>query len=182
MTRLLSLRRVAGLVSMSVLTALLALVATGAPAFAHAELSGSNPEQGSTVGSLPDAVELVFTEAVGRPAAVSVIAPDGADLADGAPVIADDTLRQPVAADDMPAGEYTVSYQVQSADGHAISDTVRFTLRGAGQSSAETDTKAASPSDEIDLGLVLALVAGLLAALGLAGLGLVRLIRGAHHD
>lgn len=172
--------RVARLVSVAILSAVAALVAAGAPASAHAELAGSNPVQGSTVASLPGSVRLTFSEVVGRPAAVSVIAPDGTDLADGGPGVVDDTLTQPVAAADAPAGQYSVSYQVMSADGHTISGAVQFVLQGVSGQASETAGASPAPSaDEgVGTGVLVGLVAGLVAALGMVVLGLSRLVGG----
>lgn len=170
-----------GLTRLVSVATLVALVAVGAPASAHAELAESNPAQGSSVDSMPRAVELTFTEAVGRPIAVSVVGPDGADLAQDGPAVADTVLRQPVAADGAAEGPYSVNYQVKSADGHTISGTVRFVLGGPDVTSAVG--QGLPPEDTgVGAGALGSIVAGLLVALGLVAFGISRLVVGHRGD
>lgn len=160
-----------------------AMVLTAAPASAHAELVSSDPAQGSTVGSVPDSVTLTFTEALDRPAAVSVIAPDGTDLAEGGPDVVGDTLTQSVSgvsADDASPGRYSVSYQVVSADGHSVSGTVAFLLRGASRD--EPASSAPLQEEGPREGVVIGLLGGLVLALGTVVLGLSRVAGGTRHD
>ena len=102
------------------------LVALAGPAHAHNGLQGTTPSADASVESVPDAVVLRFDQAVlGIGTAVRVTGPDG-DVQSGAAEVTDDTVRQPVAAG-APAGDYTVSWRVTSADGHPISGTFAFT-------------------------------------------------------
>ncbi|MFQ6173021.1 copper resistance protein CopC [Oryzobacter sp. R7] len=116
---------------------LLALLAGLAPVFAapasaapsvlpaHARLTGSTPADGSTVATA-DEVVLTFTEDV-DPTFVEVVVdgPDGAAV-DAAPKVEGREVTQAL-GDTLPAGRYTVTYRVVSADGHPISGTVSFT-------------------------------------------------------
>jgi methionine-rich copper-binding protein CopC len=94
---------------------------------AHAALISSSPSDGDVVASVPTEVSFTFDEAVGSPAFVSVIGPDGADIADGDAVVDGATVTQAVRL--LPEqGRYTASYRVVSDDGHAVTGTIRFTV------------------------------------------------------
>ena len=101
------------------------LAAFPAVARAHDVLERTNPADGTTVRTLPSAVELTFAEqpvAVG--AQVLVAGPSG-HLESGAPVIDGRTVRQAIDPS-APAGAYTVTYRVTSGDGHPVTGTIRF--------------------------------------------------------
>jgi methionine-rich copper-binding protein CopC len=121
----------------------LGVLATAVPAGAHAELVSSDPAQGSTARSLPTAVTLTFSEPVRTPAFVEVTAPDGTDIAQGDPRIVDDELTQRVAGPGG-GGGYAVAYRITSADGHAISGTVRFTVEGPAPTEQEATGQEAT--------------------------------------
>ncbi len=59
----------------------------------------------------------------------------------------DDTVRQALAPG-APAGAYTVSWRVTSADGHPISDTFTFTARAASTATAAPSASAAGASGD----------------------------------
>jgi methionine-rich copper-binding protein CopC len=110
----------------------MALFGGTAPAVAHNELIGSDPPDGATLASGPARVVLTFDLPVkARFSTVTVTGPDrtqwqaGAAVEDGATVSA--PLR-PLG----PAGQYTIAYQVLSADGHPVRGAVRFTLTNPG--------------------------------------------------
>lgn len=155
------------------------VVATAGAASAHAELAWSNPARESRVSTLPGAVKLSFTEAVGQPAAVSVIGPDGSQLVSGAPKVADRMLTQPLAAPEAaPEGRYAISYQVVSADGHNVSGTVSFVVgSSAGQTAAAGDvpSSAASPRGS-PAPAVATLLVGLVVFLSFVTFALSRLV------
>lgn len=172
----------------------LALVLLGAPpASAHTALSGSTPAAG-TSGSAPQEVVLAFTgEVLARLSAVTVVGPDGADHAQGAPRVRGDTLVQAVDAP-LPPGAWTVSYRVVAADGHPLTGQVPFTVQGPEATTAPaparsataptapaptaTDPAAAAPGPAPDAGGVPGVVLGLgVAGLGAAGLAAVLLAR-----
>lgn len=103
---------------------LLVSVLGATPASAHAALVGTDPEDGSSLQTLPDTVTFTFNENVGN-VNIAVQSPDGAqvDLSDVAAV---DNTASATLADPGQRGEYTASYRVVSADGHPISGTVKF--------------------------------------------------------
>ncbi len=104
----------------------LALVGLATPAFAHAELKGSNPAKGASVAAAPKQIELTFSEAV-SPESITVAGPQGAQWTVGQITVAGPVVTAPVAAIG-PAGEYTITYRVLSEDGDPVTGTVAFTL------------------------------------------------------
>ncbi len=116
------------------LPAVLALVAafTFAPAAAaHNPPPVPTPADGATVAAVPDEIVLTFTDVVlDVGAAVAVTSPDGAELADGPPVVDGAVVTQQLTPE-RPAGEYTVAWRVTSADGHPVDGTFAFTASDA---------------------------------------------------
>lgn len=120
-------RRPVGVVGLLLATALLLLVPTG-PASAHDALEGTEPGDGTVLDTAPGQVVLTFTAdqlAVG--AAVAVTGPDAAEWADGAPVVAGQTVTQALAPG-MPSGAYSVEWRSVSGDGHPTAGTFAFTI------------------------------------------------------
>lgn len=103
-------------------------LASGPTVNAHAGLESSTPADGATVDALPAVVELIFNEVVGQPAQVAVTGPDGTPVTSGEIEVVDRAVRQPLLTTPATPGPYAVSFEVLSADGHAISGTIGFTL------------------------------------------------------
>lgn len=116
----------------AVVTALvlgLLALAGASPAAAHDQLVGSDPADGSVLTTAPTQVVLTFSAeplAAGRAAAL-VTGADGSSWWDGDAVIAGTTVTQQLRPG-MPAGEYTVTWQAPSSDGHVLTGTLAFTL------------------------------------------------------
>ena len=135
-------RRLAGMLVVVTAATVLGGLAGALPAAAHAELVSSTPASGGTVQQLPGAVTLTFSEPVRTPAFVEVTGPSGSDIARGDVRVRDADLTQPVERS-TESGQYAMAYRVTSADGHAISGTVRFTLAAP---TADTEpTRSAAP-------------------------------------
>src|SRR5690606_37470968 len=102
-------------------------LAVGAgPASAHNVLISTDPADGSTVQSTPDAITLTFNEpAVALGTQIQVTGPDGSELAVGEPRLVDNSVVQPL-AEERPAGAYQVVWRVTSADGHPIEGELAF--------------------------------------------------------
>ena len=138
-------RRVALLVALTLTLTVAALAWPAAPASAHNALESTDPADGSTVGTLPDAVVLTFNlPALSLGSAITVTGPAG-DVAEGKPQFVNDTVSQPVRAG-APAGAYTVVWRVTSADGHPISGTFRFTATSGGDGGT---APSATPSSAV---------------------------------
>jgi len=106
-------------------------------ALAHAYVIGSDPVDGSTVGSAPAVVRIFFNEAIGPASVAHVFAPDG-QVVDAAPSSISRTnpreLDTPLASPaSLPQGGYTVRWTaLSSEDGHTTHGVIGFNV---GQSS-----------------------------------------------
>ncbi len=96
------------------------------PASAHASLVGSDPADGTTISSAPSAITFTFSESIGSPAYIAVIAPSGSKV-DVGDVRAIDNKVTATVPDVDQKGRYTASYRVVSADGHPVEGTIHFT-------------------------------------------------------
>ncbi|WP_051313543.1 copper resistance CopC family protein [Actinoalloteichus caeruleus] len=109
------------------------LVVLAWPASAHNVLVGSDPVDGATLPTGPDAVELVFDQRVlGGVNTVTVTGPDGNRWELDEEVAVEGTAVRQRLHPLGPAGEYTIAYRVLSADGHPVSDTLTFILADDG--------------------------------------------------
>jgi methionine-rich copper-binding protein CopC len=120
------------------------------PALAHNVLVSSDPLAGSSVDAGPPVVSLTFDQPVnGGPGlnAITVTSPDGGHWEGvGEPAVKDNVVSLPLRPLG-PAGEYTVSYRILSADGHPVADSLKFTLAKAGTGSpAPANEVAANPA------------------------------------
>ena len=121
-----------------------------APASAHDYLVDSSPKAGSTQTTPIDSVKLTFDDVVldlsktGPGALLQVTGPDGASrhFETGCPTISDRNVTVPVALGD--AGQYMVTWQIVSADGHVVSDSIQFTYAPPAGTKAATGS-AVSP-------------------------------------
>lgn len=130
----------------------LALVALATPASAHNALRSTDPADGATVATVPEAVTLTFDgEVLALGSVVEVVNPDGDVVSAGEPVADDNTVTQALTGDLVP-GEYTVTWRVTSGDGHPIDGTFGFTataaaaLPGESVSPEPTDEPTAEPT------------------------------------
>jgi copper resistance protein C len=115
--------RVALLVAAS--AALIALPAL--PAWAHNYLVATSPAAGAVVTEQPGTISLETNDElldVGNGSAIRVQGPDGRYYGDGCTEVVGATAE--TNAELGTPGEYTVTWQVVSADGHPISGTWRF--------------------------------------------------------
>lgn len=104
-----------------------AVVATPAPAAAHAVLLGTAPAEGSVVTTVTTAVTLTFNEPVrAQFSTVAVTGPRDHAYSDGELSVRDTVVHQPVHP--LRSGEYRVAWRVVSADGHPISGAFSFSV------------------------------------------------------
>ncbi len=123
----------------------MALLGGAGGAAAHDELIGSDPPEGTTVASSPARVQLLFNLPV-RPgfSTVTVTGPDRTQWQAGAP--AEDGATVTSAVRPLgPAGQYTIAYQVLSADGHPVRGAVHFTLATPGPGVAAAQSQPGGP-------------------------------------
>ena len=114
-------------------------VLTPQHASAHAELASSVPRDGATLATMPGEVVLELSEQVRKPAFVAVTDADGRRVGTG-PVKVDGRKVSSEIAEPTKAGAYTVSYRIVSADAHAVTGSVRF--------SVTHDSSPSTPSQE----------------------------------
>jgi copper resistance protein C len=134
----------------SFLAALLLVLFLPAPgAFAHTELTSSDPADGAVLDAVPSQIVLTFDEEL-LPETVNISVADGSGTAI---LVADAKTDGAVVTATWPPGligpDYSVNYRVVSADGHPVSGTVAFTAGPAaaastGPSSAVTTAPVAS--------------------------------------
>lgn len=120
----------AGVAAVVAAAALALLPATAASG--HDYLVDSTPKAGSTQTAPISTVSLTFNDVVldlshrGSSALLQVTGPDGADrhFETGCPKIQGRVVSAPVALG--APGKYTMAWQIVSADGHTVSDSIQF--------------------------------------------------------
>lgn len=140
-------RLLAGLVviGLGAATAALALAPAGS-ASAHDYVVSSSPAAGSTVDAAPSTASITFNDVIldlsgtGSSNVLEVTDASGLHYEDGCSTTSGPTLTTGVALG--AAGDYTMTYQAVSADGHTVSDAVPFTYAPA----AGTAEAAGSPT------------------------------------
>lgn len=119
--------------------AVVALLATAAPASAHNVLISTDPGKGASLETGPSQITLTFDAPVqgGDINQVSVLGPDKSQWTEGAVQIQSNVVTAPVRPLG-PAGTYTVGYRILSADGHPVEGEYTFTLTKAGAGTPAT--------------------------------------------
>lgn len=111
----------------------LAVLGLGTPAFAHNVLVGSQPVSGATLSAGPTEVRFDFNAPVRTgPNTITVIGPNGTHWERGSNAMVMGNSVMAEVAPLGPAGVYTASYRVVSADGHPVTGEITFTLTKAG--------------------------------------------------
>ena len=144
------------------LLAFVAGLAFASPAFAHAVLAASTPEQGATLAQGPRRIELRFNEPV-QALALRLIDARGA-----AHELAPTSTGERVEADlpdDLPEGTQLLSYRVVSLDGHPVGASFAFSIGQAGGAPAQ-------PSDGAARAIWIWATKALVLALQLGGAGM----------
>ncbi|MFC0582935.1 copper resistance CopC family protein [Micrococcoides hystricis] len=130
------------------LAALALSVAAIIPATAHDELIKAVPAENAELATAPDQVELTFsgnlTTGQGIPNVILVRGEDDTNWAEGEAEVDGRTISVGV-KENLPAGEYRVSYRVVYSDGHPEEKMYRFTVAGEQTGAAEQDTATAQP-------------------------------------
>lgn len=123
------------------------LLGAAGSAAAHNELIGSDPADGATVASSPARVALTFNQAV-KPGFSNVIVtgPNQTQWQAGAAAEEGATVSMPIRPLEL-AGQYTIAYQVLSADGHPVRGAVRFTFAIPDTGAAMQSQSGASASN-----------------------------------
>ena len=109
-----------------------AALLVGRDAAAHAKLRSISPSDGTQLDRTPSEIKLTFTEPVEVTlSSVKIVDPAGSNLQSmhGRPV-AGDRRSCVVPLGPLEPGAYVIEWRVVSADGHAMTGTSRFTIRG----------------------------------------------------
>lgn len=146
----------------------LALGTGSSPAFAHAELLETTPEDGAVLDTAPDTVELRFNEPV-------QVVEDAMRLfpGDGTPVVLASRTSNTTVIIDFPAdfadGAYALAYRVVSADGHPIGGALSFQIGDGEYTAPDASVTLANPvgTETIVSALTVTQYLGLLALVGL---------------
>ncbi|WP_347753875.1 copper resistance CopC family protein [Agrococcus sp. ProA11] len=102
---------------------------------AHASVIGSTPADGATVTEQPGTFSVVMNEQIlsvdgaDSSNAIQITDASGRYYGDGCLTVDGDTASLDAQLGE--AGDYTVTYQVVSADGHPVSDTIEFAFEPA---------------------------------------------------
>jgi methionine-rich copper-binding protein CopC len=110
-----------------------AWLATATPALAHNVLISSDPAKGASLAAGPAKITLTFDQYVQNANVnqIAVIGPGGGQWAEGQVEVRDSVVSVPLRPLG-PAGEYKIGYRILSADGHAVTGEVPFSLTVAG--------------------------------------------------
>ncbi|MCP2267251.1 copper resistance protein CopC [Promicromonospora thailandica] len=126
--------------------AVVALLATAAPASAHDKLVSSDPAPDQALDQAPETVSLTFSaDVLDMGAAVVVSGSDGTDWVSAAPAIDGPTVTA-VLDEGMPEAAYEIRWRVVSSDGHPITGVVPFSVGDVGEV-GEAGDPVAVPSD-----------------------------------
>jgi copper resistance protein C len=141
------MRRLAAFVVCALTTGLI-MIGLATPASAHNVLVGSLPARGTTMTTGPSLVRFNFDAPVqnGNDTIV-VIGPNGKhwERTSHASVLGNSVLTQ--VAPLGPAGTYTATYHIISADSHPVSGSITFQLTKAGTGTPVSAASVAGSSD-----------------------------------
>jgi len=132
-------RTTAGLGIIGIAAAL--VMGATAPAIAHSEVVSSTPAEGEAVTAMPAGFALTTNEAMlavdgGAGFAMQVTDAAGLFYGDGCLEVAGATMG--MGASLGAAGDYTLTYQFVSADGHTVSDSYGFAYAPVGDAAVQT--------------------------------------------
>lgn len=115
-----------------------AVLGLAGPAAAHDAAESTSPAAGASVPAPPEQVSVTYNNnPLGLGASFSVKDAAGTEWADGPVQIVDKVASQKLRAGG-PAGAYTVSWRVVSADSHPIEGTFSFTAAGGAEQTPQT--------------------------------------------
>ena len=92
----------------------------------HAELTSSNPADGSALAQTPETVELTFSEDLLVDTVEIAVTNSDQELVDNVVVSTERNTVTTIWPEDLPGGEYRVAYRVVSNDGHPITGVIDF--------------------------------------------------------
>ena len=105
---------------------MLLFFATPAAIHAHAELTSSNPADGSALTQAPETIELAFSEDLLVDTVEIAVTNSDEELVDNIVVSTERNTVTTIWPADLPGGQYRVAYRVVSNDGHPITGVINF--------------------------------------------------------
>lgn len=138
------MKRLPMLLEIAVIAAIGAVALTPSAAFAHAELVSSNPAGDATLQVMPAQVSLTMNEPVQMPSLVEVISSDGTRMNSHVVTVEGGTVTTAITRS-APAGAYTMTYEIVSADEHPISGAINFNVLEAAPVPAPIEPPATEP-------------------------------------
>lgn len=105
------------------------VVLAGAPAFAHTSVRSMSIAENARLAEAPESFTVEFSASVGL-AAVALTGADDRPIPLAFTPTRQMATRHTLALPVLAAGDYTLSWRTISADGHAMSGAVRFTITG----------------------------------------------------
>lgn len=125
------------------------LIGGAGTAYAHAGLTGVEPEKGATIDEAPAQVVFTFNEELKEPSFTAVTF-NGKEVEGWSHTLEAEKLVVVPPSGDLAAGEYAVSYRVVSRDGHPIDGTTTFTLSDDGGHTADSTPATETPAAATD--------------------------------
>lgn len=145
--------RMAGLglggLAMAGLVAAAAVLAVASPALAHNFYVSSTPGENEVLTTLPDEFIVTTNDNLldlggeGGGFVMQVVGPDGLYYGDGCVTVSGPSVSMAAVAG--PAGDYTLTWQVISADGHTVSGEIPYRWEPAPGAAAPSTGAAAPP-------------------------------------
>jgi copper resistance protein C len=105
---------------------------------AHAELTGSQPQEGETVKQSIDTLTLQFGEDVEKFISLTITNENGDSIPVDSPSISGKTILV-MTKKPLPDGDYTVKWELVSADGHNSTGQLTFSVQQGNKNKAKSD-------------------------------------------
>ena len=131
-----------------VVAALLLVVAVAAPAFAHAEIKTSDPEDAAVLATPPTVITLTFTEGLDQAKSSFVLDGPAGAVGTGKAVEQGGTVMT-LAGLTLAPGAYTIKWTSASTDGHLDRGTLSFTVLEPASAPATTPPSNASAASGV---------------------------------
>jgi len=96
------------------------------PAFAHADLVGTYPVDGSVLESAPESITLSFNSKLLNSMAELAVTNSSGELIPGIIAESIETTASALWPADLPGDTYTVAYRIVSEDGHPVTGSMSF--------------------------------------------------------
>lgn len=139
--------RRAPLLALATALLLALMMALPGTARAHDTLISSDPEDGATLETSPEAITLTYSADILDVSPLVLITDDsGTELAEITPTVEGPTVTATLPAP-LPAGTHSVQWRVVSSDGHPIEGELTLTVEQEAAAPAASAAPAPAPSD-----------------------------------